>query len=357
MRYLGIDVHSKTSVWSLVDEKGKQVGRGKVATTAPALAELVANVACGEELLAGQEIGTMAYFVHDAVTSAGVKILSFNSQQLRMLLSSRKKSDRRDSYWIARALQAGMYPHPVYMPSHDIRRLRILLSQREAVVQERTRWFQRARSHLRAAGETIAVRANGLPRALATLLQRPDGIDAHLAEALELCQRQLASLEKEIQYLESLLEEATQDVDDVRRLMTVPGFGWLIATAIYAWVGDVTRFRNARTLCAYAGLVPTVYQSGTVTRLGHINRQGSALLRRMLVQGAQVLVARCHKDEAEPFREIYVRIAKRSERKKIAMVALARHMFRIAYYILRDGSVYRPELLSPPTTEGGDEAA
>ena len=357
MRYLGIDVHSRTSVWSLVDEQGQQVGRGKTATTAPALAELVRNVARSDEVLAGQEIGTLAYFVHDAVTSAGVRILSFNAQQLRMLLSSRKKSDRRDAYWIARALQSGMHPHPVYIPPHDIRRLRSLLSQREAIVRERTRWFQRARSHLRAGGVTMTVRANGLPRALTVLLEHPDGIDAHLAEALELCQRQLGSLDSELSHVGELLEESTVDIDEVRRLMTVPGFGWLIATAIHAWVGDVTRFRNARTLCAYAGLVPTVYQSGTVNYTGHINRQGSPLLRRMLVQGAQVLVARCHKDEAAPFRAIYGRIAKRSERKKIAIVALARHLLRIAYYILRDGTVYQPELLSVPVTEGGDEAA
>ena len=114
--YLGIDVHSRTSVWSLVDEQGQQVGRGKTSTTAPALAELVRNVSCSDEVLAGQEIGTLAYFVHAAVTSAGVQILSFNAQQLRMLLSSRKKSDRRDAYWSARALQTGMHPRPVYIP-------------------------------------------------------------------------------------------------------------------------------------------------------------------------------------------------------------------------------------------------
>ena len=45
----------------------------------------------------------MAYLVHDAVTRAGVEILSFNTQHLRMIASSRKKTDRRGAYWIARA--------------------------------------------------------------------------------------------------------------------------------------------------------------------------------------------------------------------------------------------------------------
>ena len=63
----------------------------------------------------------MAYLVHDAIAGAGVEILSFNAHQLRMIASSRKKTDRRDAYWIARALQSGMYPHPVYIPAGEIR--------------------------------------------------------------------------------------------------------------------------------------------------------------------------------------------------------------------------------------------
>jgi len=121
MRYLGLDVHSKTTTWCLLDPLGEQVGRGRAATTVPALTALVSNVSAAEELLVGQEVGTMAQFVHDVVTAAGPRILSFNAQQLRMISSSRKKSDRRDAYWLARALQTGMYPHPVYMPGPPIR--------------------------------------------------------------------------------------------------------------------------------------------------------------------------------------------------------------------------------------------
>jgi len=75
MRYLGIDVHSAASVWCLLDPEGQQVEEGKVATTAPALQSLVQRLAGGEELLVGQEVGTMAYFVHDVVTAAGAVFL------------------------------------------------------------------------------------------------------------------------------------------------------------------------------------------------------------------------------------------------------------------------------------------
>jgi len=50
----------------------------------------------------------MSYFVHDVCTAAGVKLLSFDAYHLRMIASSRKKTDTRDSYWLTKVLQAGM---------------------------------------------------------------------------------------------------------------------------------------------------------------------------------------------------------------------------------------------------------
>jgi hypothetical protein len=64
-------------------------------------------------------VGTLTYLVPDALTAAGTTILSFNAHQLRMIAASRKKTDRRDAYWIAKALQSGMYPHPVYVPTGE----------------------------------------------------------------------------------------------------------------------------------------------------------------------------------------------------------------------------------------------
>jgi hypothetical protein len=60
------------------------------------------------DVLAGQEVGKMAHFVHDVLVPTPVKLLSFNAHHLRMIAASRKKSDRRDAYWIGKALQTGM---------------------------------------------------------------------------------------------------------------------------------------------------------------------------------------------------------------------------------------------------------
>lgn len=125
MRYLGLDVHSKATVWCLLDEQGEVVERGKVAPTSPALKALVKRLSECEELTAAQEVGTMSYFVHDVLTAQGVALRSFNAHALRMIASSRKKTDKRDAYWLAKALQTGMTPHPVYIPSGTVRRVLI----------------------------------------------------------------------------------------------------------------------------------------------------------------------------------------------------------------------------------------
>ena len=65
MKYLGMDVHSKATVWCLLDGDGESVARGSVETNASALGHLASELSCEEEILAGQEVGTMAYLVHD----------------------------------------------------------------------------------------------------------------------------------------------------------------------------------------------------------------------------------------------------------------------------------------------------
>ncbi len=260
MRHLGLDVHSGATVWCLLDDTGEVVQRGKVSTTAPALTQLVKRLGVDDELLVGQEVGTMAYFVHDVVTAAGVKLLSFNAQHLRMIASSRKKTDKRDAYWIAKVLQTGMTPHPVYIPSGKVRLLRQLLSQRDAVSREQKRWLVRAKTTVRSAGLSVP-RSRSVATLLATLLSQPAGLDEQLAHTLERCERMHETLSHELAQLETTIRDETRDIDPIERLKTIPAVGEWTATTIYAWVGDVSRFPSARHLAAYAGLVPSVWQS------------------------------------------------------------------------------------------------
>jgi len=340
-----MDVHSRSTVWCLLDASGEVVAEGKVETRPKDLTALVRELTAEEELVVGQEVGTMAYLVHDALVATGTKILSFNAAQLRMIASSRKKTDRRDAYWIGRALASGMYPQPVYIPTGEIRELRALLKRRRMVQSDRNRWQYRARACLRASGFTPRLGAHYLRKSMPSYLAEDSALEASRRPMLELCQRQEVALAAELRAVETELREKAREVDAIARLKTIPGVGDLVATTIYAWVGEIERFPDAKSLGAYAGLVPSVWQSAASYATGQITKQGSKALRSALVQSAHVLMNRCRGPEAAPLRAIGARIQTSRKRRKIAAVALARHLLRIAFYILRDGTTYAPERL------------
>lgn len=150
----------------------------------------------------------------------------------------------------------------------------------------------------------------------------------------------------QVRQVEATIRREASSIDAIRRLKTIPAVGDWVSVSIYAWVGDVSRFPNARSLAAYAGLVPSVWQSGTSERSGGITKQGSPALRRMLTQAGHVLLWRCRSVEAAPLKAIPMRVHTARKRRKIAVVAAARHILRIAYYVLRDGTVYDPARLA-----------
>ncbi|HRI70653.1 MAG TPA: IS110 family transposase [Polyangium sp.] len=340
MRYLGMDVHGKATVFCLLDADGKTVETGSVRTTAPALSDLAQRLSKNDTLVAAQEVGTMCQFVHDVFTAAGVKILSFNAQQLRVIASSRKKTDKRDSFWIAKCLQTDMMPHPVYIPDGDIRKLRSQLAIRANLTGERKRWLLRARSQLRAVGIVVPKGVSKIERMLAECLNKPDGLDPYVVQTLELCSRMMKNIKNEITTLEAQIIADTKHVDDLKRLKTIPAIGDWVALYIYAWVGDVRRFRNARLLSSYAGLVPSVHQSGDTLHTGRITKAGSNGLRSILVQAGHVLLFKCKADESLPLKDLATRVHTARARRKIAVVAAGRFILRTAFYVLRDGTTY-----------------
>ena len=353
MRYLGMDVHAKATVWCLLDASGEVVDRGKVSSSAPALTALAKRLRQDDELLVAQEVGTMSYFVHDVLHEAGVPLKSFNAYHLRMIASSRKKTDRRDAYWIAKALQTGMTPHPVYIPCGQVRRLRQLLHQRDILKRDQKQWLVRAKSQVRAAGLTTPP-STTVSHLVEKLSAQPDGLDADLAETLARGERMHRALGVELRQLEATIRQEAKTVDAIARLQTIPGVGLWVGTTIYAWVGDVSRFPTARHLAAYAGMVPSVWQSGDSNRSGSITKQGSPALRRMLTQAGHILLAKCKSDSSAPLRTIAERIHSSGKRRKVAVVAAGRHILRIAYYVLRDGTVYEPSRLSTSRPEAAE---
>lgn len=148
-----------------------------------------------------------------------------------------------------------------------------------------------------------------------------------LLDQLDFCAAQLAEIDAEA---DSLLDVVAPT------LPTVPGVGRATAAQIAAEVGDVTRFRDAKALVAYAGLDPTRRQSGGFDPdRNRISKRGSAHLRRSLYIAAQAsLRADCE------FRDFYDRLRAKGYSHRYAVCAVARKMLCVCWALMRSGEEY-----------------
>jgi transposase len=124
----------------------------------------------------------------------------------------------------------------------------------------------------------------------------------------------------------------------VLRLMTHPGVGPLTALAYVLIIGTPTRFARGKQIGTYVGMIPSEDSSAGKQRLGHISKQGNALLRFLLVEAAQA-AARIHPG----WRRRYVHLAMRRH-KNIAKVAMGRRLAIRLYWMWRNGCEYSPSL-------------
>ena len=147
--------------------------------------------------------------------------------------------------------------------------------------------------------------------------------------------RILSSIENEIKEINKEIKQKCLENEETMLLTTIPGIGFFSALLIYAEIGDIKRFPNSKKLCSYAGLVPSVRQSGNKTITGKITKEGNKLLRWVLVQCAFVAVR-----NDQRFSKFYERIKQRKGKGFKAIVATARKLLTVVYTVLKDKKPY-----------------
>lgn len=153
--------------------------------------------------------------------------------------------------------------------------------------------------------------------------------------AIEL--RQLRAVQEEIEAAEEKLDAIAAADPRVALLRTIPGVGPRLSEAIVALLDDPGRFRKAREVSAYIGMVPKELDSGETERRGRITRHGSRLVRSLLVE-----VAWSGLRYNSWVRETYQRISGgKKSRKKIAIVAVGRQLLVRCWAMLRDGNSWQ----------------
>jgi transposase len=139
----------------------------------------------------------------------------------------------------------------------------------------------------------------------------------------------LDQLDQSIEQLSVAVEEAGQGREDVRRLLTHPGVGRIVALAFALTIGPIDRFPSSKQLVSYLGLNPREHSSGGRQKFGGISKQGNRLMRALLVEAAQTTA------RVEPnLRRHYLRFKFRKA-SSVAKVAIARKLAVRLYWMLR----------------------
>jgi transposase len=158
--------------------------------------------------------------------------------------------------------------------------------------------------------------------------------------------RMLNELFDDVTRLDRRIADATREIeglaarnDRARRLMTIPGFGPLAATALLAAIGDGRQFRRARDLAAWLGLVPQQHSTGGKTTLLGISKRGNRYVRRLLVHGARSCVT--HLDRARDGLGTWIDTLRARMHVNKVIVAVAAKIARMAWAIVtKPGAIY-----------------
>jgi transposase len=150
----------------------------------------------------------------------------------------------------------------------------------------------------------------------------------------------IAELSADLRHLNERLDTVTAEIetlakadDACQRMMTVPGIGPIIASAMVSAVGDGAAFGKGRDFAAWLGLVPRQMSTGGRTILGRISKRGNTYLRTLFVRGARVILLRPENWSKHSFGP-WLQAASRRMHRNVLAVALANKLARIAWSVL-----------------------
>jgi transposase len=330
MIIVGCDYHPGFQQIAFVDRETGDCGERRLEHREAAEKFYRELAAQGATVRVGMEASGHARWFERLLAELNFELWIGDATEIARKRERKQKTDRQDAQHILRLLLKDDFPR-IWVANWENRDLRQLLWHRHRLVQARTRimnqmqavalneglrckkrlWREHGREQLESV--RLAPWASRRRRDLLALLDRLNPTIAELSQAIE---------------------QEAEKFPEARCLMTHPGVGSLTALAFVLIIGRADRFQCGKQIAAYLGLVPLEDSSGNRRRLGHITKQGSSMLRFLLVEAAQVTVR-----SLPEWRSKYFHLMMRRGRK-IAKVAMARRLAIGLYWMWRKGWDY-----------------
>lgn len=289
---------------------------------------IVVMEACGSATYWGRRIQAL-----------GHEVVLLPPHQIRPYVT-RNKTDRTDAKGILEAYR-NKDIHPVPIKTVDQQVMGSLHRFRASWIQARTAQVNTLRGLLRELGVTIPV---GIEKVLPSVREFVEDADSPIPEPLRpvivLACEEIETLTKRIKRSETEIEALGKAIPEVIRILTIPGVGMIVATAFFAFVGDVKRFPSGRHLASYLGLTPRERSSGGRRKLGAISKRGDGYVRMLLVHGGRSILFHASRAKShDRLREWAVKLRGRTKHNKAA-VAVANKLARILWAVSIHGERY-----------------
>jgi len=333
---LGLDLSDTTAHYCVVNAHGQVLHTGRGRLSAAALTRAVAPWPQCRIVL---EVGTHSPWVSRLLTQLGHEVLVANPRQLRLIYASHRKTDRVDAETLARLgrLDPALL-HPIHHRSAQAQVDLAQLRARDCLVRTRTQLINHVRGAVKAVGGRLP--PSSAPAFVAKVSAQ---LPAELRAALDPLLTLLRTVTAQIRVLEHQLATVARTRYPVtQHLRQVAGVGPLTALCYVLTLEDPTRFRHSRAVGAYLGLCPRHDDSGAHHPQLHITKRGDAMLRRLLVSGAQYILGPFGPDcDLQRWgRTLAARGG--GNAKKRAVVAVARKLATLLHRLWVTGTAYQP---------------
>jgi transposase len=261
-----------------------------------------------------------------------------------------QKNDFNDAEAIAEAVQRPTMRFVATKTAEQLD-LQALHRVRERLVSQRTGITNQIRAFLLERGVAVRQGLRFLRAELPGILAAPpDVLSPRMVRVIEDLSGDWRRLDQRIEGLSSEIEAIARQDSGCERLMSVPGIGPIISSAMVAAIGAGDGFSKGRDFAAWLGLVPKQISTGDRTILGKISRRGNRYLRVLFVQAAWVVLIKPKSWERHGLKR-WIDAAKKRLHHNVLAIALANKLARIAWSVLARGRAFETRKINEPAPQ------